>query len=565
MLDSLLHDSLSLRYQVEIFDKQFRSFSKYVVISFFDDAQKKIEEFKFGFITNEEIFQMIDEGKDVNLNGAFVKNFSLMDYRVEKGMDDSVPVKLNNFSAKKAFFEADIKTDFSFAEFVGSKTIFEACIFGNGGADFNNSDFGEGDAIFKKAKFGTGNISFQFAKFGSGIINYNGVCFGNGNVNFVSTDFGNGNVDFKNTLWGDGTVDFKFGKFSDGDITFEKASFGNGKKDFKNLEFGGGKIDFKRVSFNDGDVSFNGVEFGKGKVSFRSSSFGTGEITFEETDFGEGEVQFDQVDFGDGKVSFNQARGQDFSFTGCPLNAYFDFRFANCNKVDLSNTVVRDILDMMPSDEKVHIKLMQINGMRILGRIFIDWKRNDVHNLIYLQKNTTLEQKAEQFRILKENFRNNGQYNDEDSCYLEFKRCESKAHLEEAKNKGGLETISGYVVYYFQTYVFDFIGRYATNPIRVLFNMSLAYLIFSFIYFIFSITNGLENYGHVVAGGAECKYLHDLPWYSAFGNSMYFSGITFMTVGYGDYFAGGVLKPVAVVEGFTGVFFMSYFTVAFVR
>ena len=31
--------------------------------------------------------------------------------------------------------------------------------------------------------------------------------------------------------------------------------------------------------------------------------------------------------------------------------------------------------------------------------------------------------------IKKENFRNNGQYDDEDAAYVEFKRCESKAKL----------------------------------------------------------------------------------------------------------------------------------------
>ena len=553
-----MHESIFLRYQIELFDKPFRSFSKYVVISFFDESQKKIEEIKFGYLSSEEIFALIDEGKDINLNGAFVKNFSLTDYRVEKGWDDSVMVKLNNFSAKKTFFESDSKTDLSFAEFIGPKTVFEACVFGNGGADFNHADFGEGDAVFKKAKFGTGNVNFQFARFGSGLISFNGVCFGNGNVNFVSTDFGNGNVDFKNTIWGDGTVDFKFAKFSDGDITFEKANFGKGKKDFKNLEFGGGKIDFKRVSFNDGDVSFNGVEFGKGKVSFRSSNFGSGEITFEETDFGEGEVQFDQVDFGDGKVSFNQAKGEDFSFSGCPLNAYFDFKFTKCNKIDLSNTVVRDILDMMPQDEKVHIKIMRISGMRILGRIFIDWRRNNVYDMISLQTDTTFWEKAEQFRILKENFRNNGQYDDEDLSYIEFKRCQSKAQLEDSKSKKLPVKVAAYFTNWFQTYVFDYIGHYGTNPVRVILNMVFVFSAFSVFYYV--CTEFFPHFGTIATTvPSELNHLH------SFGNCFYYSAITFFTVGYGDYFADGYMKPFAALEGFSGVFLMSYFTVAFVR
>ena len=137
----------------------------------------------------------------------------------------------------------------------------------------------------------------------------------------------------------------------------------------------------------------------------------------------------------------------------------------------------------------------------------------------------------------------------------------------EAKSKGGIHIVTGYSTYYFQTYVFDYIGRYATDPIRVLFNMVMAYVAFSLVYFTFSMSDTLEKIGHVVAGGAQCLPLNDshLTGLQAFGNSLYYSGITFFTVGYGDYFAYGVLKPVAVLEGFTGVFLMSYFTVAFVR
>jgi len=244
-----------------------------------------------------------------------------------------------------------------------------------------------------------------------------------------------------------------------------------------------------------------------------------------------------------------------------------DLRFAQCAELSLSNTIVRDILDLKPADEIVDVKIFNISGMRNLGRIFVDWRANNVHNLIYGQTKTSLFQKAEQFRILKENFRNNGQYEDEDAAYLEFKRCESKAQLEESKSKGAMNNVTGHINYYFQRYVFDFIGRYATNPIRVLANMLLAYLGFSIIYFVFSISDRLEKIGHVIAGGTGTLPLNDshLTILEAFGNSLYYSGITFFTVGYGDYFAGGMLKPVAVFEGFTGVFLMSYFTVAFVR
>ena len=558
MLESPLHEHHLLRYKVDIEDKPMRSFAKTATISFFDENDKKVMVFRYGVITNQEIFDKIDKGEDINLNNAYVLNFSLTDYRVYKGFDDSVRISLKNFSAKKGFFDCDITNDLSYANFEGDKVIFDSVIFGNGTTNFSNSIFCDGDVSFKKAKYGSGSTNFQSVQFGDGLVSFNNTNFGTGNLSFVDCNFSNGNVDFRNTYFGDGTVDFKFAKFANGDLSFEKASFGKGKKDFKNVEFGGGKIDFRRVDFNDGDVSFDGAEFGDGKVSFRSAHFGHGEKTFAQADFAKGEAQFDLTDFGSGSVNFNKATITDISFKGCALNCYMDLRFNSCRTVSLSNTIVRDILDLKPEDETVVIKIFDISGMRILGRMFIDWRGNNVYNLIYQQTETTLFQKAEQFRILKENFRNNGQYEDEDAAYLEFKRCEAKANLNAAIEKDKKNALWAYPNYYFQKYVFDYIGRYATDPIRVLSNMFLAFTTFSFIYYI--ITEYFPSFGTVATTlPSELQHIH------SFGNCVYYSAITFFTIGYGDYFAEGYLKPFAAFEGFTGVFLMSYFTVAFVR
>lgn len=571
MIAQAILESLYFNYQVRIDDTPFRSFEKTVYITFFDENGKKAEEFKLGYVSPETIYKKIEAGEDLNLNNAYIKDFSLTNYRVDKGFDDSVYVELKNLQSKKAFFDCDIKTDFSYARFVGEKTIFDQAVFSHGNVDFVNADFGDGQVSFKKAKFGNGNVVFQFAAFGQGDVTFAGACFGHGTASFVNTGFGKGNVDFKSTVWGNGNVDFKFAKFEDGDVTFERSSFGNGKKDFKNLEFGGGKIDFRRVNFNNGDVSFEGVEFGEGKVLFRSAVFGEGEKHFDEADFGKGEVQFDQVDFGGGLLSFHMVKADTLSFHGCGFNLFVDLRMAHCNFINMSNTIVRDIMDFEPEDEEIHIATINFRGMKILGRLFIDWRINRVESLIYSQTETTIFQKAEQFRLLKENFRNNGQYEDEDHAYIEFKRCESKAILLEELAKGKKNAVIAYPTYYFQKYVFDFIGRYGTAPTRVLFNMIVVFFTFSLIYFTFSISETLAQYGYVMSGGVQEKFADPknsigiMALINEFGNCLYYSGITFFTVGYGDYFGYGILKPISVFEGFSGVFLMSYFTVAFVR
>jgi hypothetical protein len=558
MLDGTLHEHHLLRYEVEIIDQPMLSYEQTAQISFFDENGKKAEVFKYGVLKAEDIYSKIEKGEPLRLNNAYIKNFSLTNYRTEKGLDDEVLITLHDFSAKKAFFDCDIETDFSYGEFLGAKIVFEAVIFGNGNTNFLGANFGHCDVNFKKAKFGSGNINFKSVKFGDGAVAFTGANFGIGNVSFVDGNFSNGNVDFKGTYFGDGNIDFKFARFAEGDINFEKSSFGKGKKDFKNVEFGGGKIDFRRVGFNDGDVSFEGVEFGDGKVSFRSSAFGAGYKSFELADFAQGEAQFDLVDFGTGTISFNQSKVSDISFKGCHLNCYTDFRFGECNLVDLSHTIVRDIVDVKPENDRVTIKEMNLVGMRILGRLFIDWRANNVAGLIYAQEKTSLFQKAEQFRILKENFRNNGQYDDEDTSYVEFKRCEAKANLTEFDENKLRVYFVKYPLYYFQKYIFDFIGRYATDPIRVLVNVVITVIVYGLLYF--TVTEFFPQFGTVASTlPPELLHVHD------FWNSMYYSAITFFTIGYGDYFAEGYLKFFAVCEGFSGVFLMSYFTVAFVR
>ena len=558
MLESPLHEDYLLRFEVEQLNNTPPNGKELVTIAFYDNSHKRVASYNFQIVTKEQIYDSIENGASIDLDHSYIKDFSLSEYRKLKKLDHHHRVTFKNFSAKEAFFDCNHEIDFSYSDFEGKKTTFESSVFANGFVNFFNADFGHGDVSFRKVKFGSGSTSFRSVKFGDGHVTFNTANFGIGNLSFVDANFSNGNVDYKNTYFGDGIVDFKFAKFSSGDITFERASFGKGIKSFKNVEFGGGKIDFKRIYFNDGDVSFEGVEFGDGKVSFRGSVFGLGNKTFESADFAEGDAQFDLVDFGKGKVSFNQAYAKSISFKGCHLDAYMDLRFAECYLLNMRSTIVRDILDVKPEGEKVVIKEMILADMRILGRLFVDWRGNNVIELIYNQKSTSIFQKAEQFRILKENFRNNGQYEDEDAAYLEFRRCEAKANLRESLTKKGMTAISAYPIYYFQKYVFDYVGRYATAPTRVLLNTLLAVFLYAIIFYGFS--EFFPTFGTIASTlPANVSHVHD------FWNSVYYSAITFCTVGYGDYFAEGYLKIFAACEGFTGIFLMSYFTVAFVR
>jgi hypothetical protein len=175
--------------------------------------------------------------------------------------------------------------------------------------------------------------------------------------------------------------------------------------------------------------------------------------------------------------------------------------------------------------------------------------------LIYDQEETTVAEKAEQFRILKENFGNLGKYTDEDKAYVEFKRCDQKAILESELKGSFFKRISAYIKYYFELIIFDWVGLYATAPSRVILSILVFYIMFSFLY------TGLElsGLGAIIPGTPDGASLGIVV------RGFYFSVITFFTIGYGDFAPSGIARLVAGFEGFCGVFMMSYFTVAFVR
>ncbi|MCP3928799.1 MAG: two pore domain potassium channel family protein, partial [Bacteroidetes bacterium] len=251
----------------------------------------------------------------------------------------------------------------------------------------------------------------------------------------------------------------------------------------------------------------------------------------------------------------SKAKINKLSFITCHLNAYFNLEFQECNLLDLSNSVVRDIVDIQSFDIPIDIKSLNLSGLLLLGNIYINWETSKVKDLI-LNQQTSNRNKSEQFRILKENYHTLGQYNAEDEAYVEFKRAETKADLEDAIKSGSRSRkIKEYVEFGFKWLVFDKIGLYATNPARVLVSMVFTYLFFVLIYTVlpFFVDTAILP---------SNEYDVEL---TTLGKAFYHSIVTFLTIGYGDYYPSGIFRWISGFEGFTGLFMISYFTVAFVR
>jgi len=210
-------------------------------------------------------------------------------------------------------------------------------------------------------------------------------------------------------------------------VSFERCEFGQGRVDFRTVEFGTGRVNFNRSQFGEGEVVFDECEMDAGKFSFKRATLRSGSFSFEDVMFENVDVSFERSSFGLEKVSFYKSWFQNLSLRFCHLDGFVDLRVKKCENIDLSNTIVRDIIDLNPYEFQAQVQTLYMAGMRLIGRLYIDWFRNQVKALINSQTESSHLVRAEQFRILKENFKNLGLYNSEDYAYVEFKRNESKA------------------------------------------------------------------------------------------------------------------------------------------
>jgi hypothetical protein len=530
-----------------------------------------------GHMEEKEIYNAIDRGEALNLDSCYIEKFSLRDYRLTRNLDAREKVVIKGFTARDALFGGLSTLDFSYAIFEGDEfsienawiskgdVWFESAHFKTGHSSFHNTRLPDGylnfknvgfestEITFKNCRFGRGDKDFQYMGIVRGNLSFVNADFSDGNVNFINTDFGIGDVSFKVARFGTGRVDFHFATFKGGSVSFERTEFGDGRVDFRTVEFGTGRVNFNRSVFGNGEVSFDECEMDAGKFNFKRAVFGSGDISFEEVMFEHIDVSFEHTDFGDGKVSFYKSWFHSLSLKFCHLNGYVDLRVKQCRSIDLSSTVVRDIVDMNPHEFISNMMAISLAGMRLIGRIYIDWNRSNVKKIIHDQSGSSHRVKAEQFRILKQNFQNQGLYNDEDKAYVEFKRSESKADLRESLEKKRLNGLCQYPLYWFKLALFDKAGLYATSPVRVLITMLTSFVFFSFAYYLLMVYTNAD-----IIPSVDDQL-------TMMARAFYHSAITFLTIGYGDHYPFGFIRWVSSLEGFFGLFLMSYFTVAFVR
>ncbi len=313
-------------------------------------------------------------------------------------------------------------------------------------------------------------------------------------------------------------------------INFVETEFKEGV-DFTNCNLDAETIDFTCTDFGSGEISFKGVNFFNSLVNFTYSNIENCNLSFYEST-SRIKLLFDKSDFKNNKIDFEKSIMRSIVFQNCEIGS-IDLRAQEVNNLSLKNVTIVGQLKF----PKFPIEKLSLSEVFNTGKIFCKWTVNELKQAV-VKGNDSYENRQKAFHILKENFHSIGRYNDEDRAYIEFKKNERKRNF---KKKKYIHRVLSFPIYTLRNFIFEDISLYGTSPFRVLITMIATIFFFAFIFIFVS-----KDFG--------------------FLDSVYFSMITFLTIGYGDLKPeSGCMKILAGVEGFIGLFLIAYFTIAFSR
>ena len=209
-----------------------------------------------------------------------------------------------------------------------------------------------------------------------------------------------------------------------------------------------------------------------------------------------------------------------------------DLTEANLTECDLSGA------DLW-SANLFNVKLWHtlLNGAKSLTKLSFSKKTKGIGNAMINE--TGALSAEESYRDIKQYFMSNGMYND--ASWASFK--EKKMERLVLKKKGDWN--------YFPSLIMNILCGYGEKPYRIIFAALFTIFAFAILYFSF---NAIER-------SADQSYI--LKWY----DYLYYSTITFTTVGYGDFAPNAHIfsKLLASIEAFSGVFVTGLFIFTLAR
>jgi Uncharacterized low-complexity proteins len=519
--------------------------------------------------------------------GATFGAFDIAGATLDAG--DEHPIRLDHarFTAGVRAFDAVFEH-----EFLTNRARFETGD-GNGSGEI-------GEVSFQSAKFsGDGEVSFEFAKFrGEEEVSFRNAEFsGDGEVSFRLAKFsGDGEVSFRLAKFsGDGEVLFYDAKFSgDEEVSFEECTFEmecsyidvrfTSETDvlFTNAEFEE-TVTFEtsaHKTVRDGNFYFPGAVF-RDEVRFRSRETQSGEQDTDEEQPCFDLVFADSVDFSD--ATFQQ--GVDFSRTRFPEDtdssedtdlSGADLTGVNFTEADLTGASFEralltrtELLGANLARTKLYGALLGNARINRETTFWLDGNEDDAHRE---PDGSPFPVRA--LRRVKMVFREREPYCRYDPRYrgsngepdLE-KAGEVYATLERLANENSLPGLASEcflgrkdvqlreywhdcnTTMIVRSFVPNLVARYGESPSRVLETGVVTVLVCGLAYDAFDLLEHADSEGTVTLF-----------------ESLYFSGLTFTTLGYGDFTpANSTGQVLAVAEALTGVILLAILVFVFGR
>jgi uncharacterized protein YjbI with pentapeptide repeats len=362
-----------------------------------------------------------------------------------------------------------------------------------------------------------------------------------------------------------GYIDFTNVVFKNRYTSFWGAIF-QGDVDFPGTAFIGYSIFFE-TTFK-GNVSFIGTDF-QGSSDFRKATF-KGNVNFYHATF-EGDAHFEETTF-KGDADFRKVKSLLLNnFMGATFEGDTDFGNAIFSPGNKLNLKVKE--SGIISFEHTFLENVFLD-LNLDDRVLIDFtdallrntktKKKQIENHILQEKREKFYEAQEIFLLLKNNFHSIGQYGDESWAFKKEKDMERKSNCH-------FKTLHKWIWSCFLNAIYG----YGEKPERVFLSAILIILFFTCIFMNYGITsppldnlpkyNILKELSMGILYGDLLKKFISIPW-EQLKNCIYFSTVTFTTLGLGDFTPVESWGRIFVgLEAFIGAFMMALFVYTFAR
>ena len=439
---------------------------------------------------------------------------------------------------RRAFLERVDEGDHDFEGYVLPDTDLSGKVM-HSDVSFRDATF-EGDTSFQGANF-TEHAFFQEAEF-KGRVDMGSARFSN-DVSFEGAAFG-GDASFEGTRFDKGS--HWVGAVFRGGASFEEAAFGDEAR-FEEVSFGP-RADYGHARFL-GDVHFDGMR-AAGEVHLGFAEFLKYTFFMEAECRGEADFSFAEfMNYAD----FTSSRWRDLNMTdviferrGCFDGAVIEsgtFEDAELRHVTFRDVDLANVFTTGASLEEAYMSQARW-GTPVRGPLGKKLVVREETRALEAGTREALIRAEAAHRNLKESYKNEGDYGTAGEFFIREMSVRRRVAL--------MDREYGYWV---MSNVIAGLCGYGERPTRVIFWWFAFTLSFAVIYF----AGQLIEYS---GGGTEIDY----GTLGGFLTCMYFSVVTFTTLGFGDISpvtdAG---RAIASVEAFTGAFMIALFVLVFGR